>query len=94
MVGLRFGVDRFFLFTLCVFCIQLAAEGLAYIVSAFAKDPQQAGAIAPAFMYVLGLWKVQRVVAYRIIFDAHILYRFPCTLHYRIEQRHVHAFWR
>lgn len=50
MVGLRLGIDKFFIYTVCIFCVQLAAEGLAYIVSAFAKDPQQAGAIAPAFM--------------------------------------------
>jgi hypothetical protein len=50
MVGLRLGIDKFFVYTVCIFCVQLASEGLAYIVSAFAKDPQQAGAIAPAFM--------------------------------------------
>lgn len=32
-------------FVLTVFMVQLSAEGIAYIVSALAKDPQQAGAI-------------------------------------------------
>ncbi|EGD81253.1 ATP-binding cassette transporter G2 [Salpingoeca rosetta] len=50
MVGLRDGADHFFLFVVIVFCVSLTAEGLALIVSAIADDPQQAGAIAPAFI--------------------------------------------
>ncbi|EDQ91872.1 uncharacterized protein MONBRDRAFT_19734 [Monosiga brevicollis MX1] len=50
MVGLRDDGDNFFRFVLILFMVTLASEGLAYIVSAIAKDPQQAGAIAPAFV--------------------------------------------
>eukprot|EP00730_Choanoeca_flexa_P013749 TRINITY_DN5663_c0_g1_i1.p1 TRINITY_DN5663_c0_g1~~TRINITY_DN5663_c0_g1_i1.p1 ORF type:complete len:667 (+),score=189.51 TRINITY_DN5663_c0_g1_i1:72-2072(+) len=51
MVGFReSSAEYFFVFVLIVFMVQLASEGIAYIVSAIAKDPQEAGAIAPVFI--------------------------------------------
>lgn len=50
MVDLRSGADHFFLYYVIVTMTQLASEGVAYCVSAVAKDPQQAGALAPVFV--------------------------------------------
>ena len=50
MVGLRQTPGHFFAFLVLVIMAQMCAEGIAYVVSALAKDAQQGGAIAPAFM--------------------------------------------
>eukprot|EP00043_Microstomoeca_roanoka_P000728 m.28780 g.28780 ORF g.28780 m.28780 type:complete len:766 (+) comp10476_c0_seq2:346-2643(+) len=50
MIHLRPGIDNFFQFFVVLFGVTLAAESIAYCVSAIARDPQQAGAIAPIFI--------------------------------------------
>ncbi len=54
MVGLRPEAEYFFLFLFIVLLTTLAAESLAYMVSAIANTAQQAGALAPLFMWVEG----------------------------------------
>ncbi len=50
MISLRSGPSHFFAYYAAVFLTTMGSEGLSYCVSAFANDPQQAGAMAPAFM--------------------------------------------
>lgn len=50
MIGFRPGAASFFKFLVAVFIVSLSSESIAYCVSAFARDPQQAGAIAPIFV--------------------------------------------
>ena len=50
MVGLRAGAGSFFSFYIAIVLVQLCAEGIAFCISAVAKDAQGAAAIAPAFM--------------------------------------------
>lgn len=50
MISLRSGASHFFAYYAAVFLTTMASEGLSYCVSAFANDPQQAGALAPVFI--------------------------------------------
>jgi len=52
MVFFRPTFVNFLIFWIISILISMSAEGLAYVVSAMAKDPQTAGAIAPVFMWV------------------------------------------
>eukprot|EP00055_Hartaetosiga_balthica_P009124 m.35641 g.35641 ORF g.35641 m.35641 type:complete len:699 (-) comp6617_c0_seq1:341-2437(-) len=50
MVHLDQSAESFFKFLLAIFTTTLSAESIAYAVSAVARDPQQAGALAPVFI--------------------------------------------
>merc|ERR1719223_1085477 len=50
MVYFRATFVNFLIFWIICILISMSAEGLAYVVSALAKDPQTAGAIAPVFI--------------------------------------------
>lgn len=50
MIELRDSFGRFILFFLIITLTTLNSEGLALCVSAIAKDPQAAGALAPVFI--------------------------------------------
>lgn len=56
MVGLRSGGDHFFVYYVFVVLSMMSSEGIAYVVGAIAQDPQQAGAIAPAFIVMAMLF--------------------------------------
>eukprot|EP00056_Hartaetosiga_gracilis_P009100 m.130709 g.130709 ORF g.130709 m.130709 type:complete len:381 (-) comp13059_c1_seq9:160-1302(-) len=50
MVGLQPTATQFFEFLLAIFLTTVSAESIAYAVSSLARDPQQAGALAPVFL--------------------------------------------
>lgn len=56
MVGLRGGGDHFFVYYVFTVLSMMSSEGLAYVVGAIARDPQQGGAIAPAFIVMAMLF--------------------------------------